>query len=326
MTWKARGRAGKATQSSLIVNPNGGLGPRVITFSQPAAQSTGNSVQWGPAPLLLTSTSAAAVHWTTDELNSGDAVGGATNWGFTWNLGTRFSTTTPWVRDGVYTVQAQAFDSRGVPGEARLVTVHINRGAPGPVANLISGYNASRKVVELRWDRYDERDLQGYIVVRDSDGVQVCSLQDGVTCVDPAPPGSSTYTVYAADCQDLKNSVNCTRRGTGTVTPARGSATGQDPTPPDQPTGLTATVVDGKPTLSWTAPAAGPNGPIRFYRIYRDGGTALVDRYDETVTSATNYTDPNPGGTTAHRYWVSAVDQNFNESPVSDPVLSPPLP
>ena len=95
--------------------------------------------------------------------------------------------------------------------------------------------------------------------------------------------------------------------------------------PPDAPTGLTASVVDGKPTLTWTAPATVPDGPIRFYRIYRDTGTSVADRYDETVTNDPNYVDPDPGSTTAHKYWVTAIDKNFNESPVSAPVNSPPL-
>ena len=66
-----------------------------------------------------------------------------------------------------------------------------------------------------------------------------------------------------------------------------------------------------------------PDGPIRFYRIYRDTGTSVADRYDETVTSAPTYADPNPGLDDAHKYWVTAVDQNFNESPLSAPVALP---
>jgi Tfp pilus assembly protein PilV len=332
MTWKIRGRAGKATQSTLVVNPAGGLGPRIKTFSEPGAQiDTGTSVQWGGPSLLRleSNTPASAVRWTTDDLTGGDATGGPTDWGFTWDLGTRLSTTSPWVRDGTYNVQAQAFDSRGVPGEAKIVTVHVNRDVPAPVTGLISGYNAPKNVVDMRWNRYDERDLQGYVVIRQADGRQICpasgDLQDAISCTDTDPLDSSTYQVFAADCQDLKTGFNCKRHGAYAETPAWGKTTTTNPVAPDKPTGLTAAVVDGKPTLTWTAPATVPNGPIRFYRIYRDTGTNVGDRYDETVTSATTYTDPTPGNTTAHKYWVSAIDQNFNESPVSDPVLSPPV-
>jgi hypothetical protein len=76
--------------------------------------------------------------------------------------------------------------------------------------------------------------------------------------------------------------------------------------------------VDGLPVLDWPDPPAGSG--IRFYRIYRDTGTGLADRYDETITNDTTYTDPSPG-TSGHTYWVTAVDSNFNESAPSAPVI-----
>jgi type II secretory pathway pseudopilin PulG len=330
LTWNARSRPGKISQSALVVNPAGGLGPRITEFTEPNAQVTTDSVSWGAAyPLKLKSTSAATVHWAPDDgVSGGDATGGPTEWGFTWSLGTAFSSPSPWVRDGSYTLPAQAFDSRGVPGEAKLVTVHINRHAPANVTGLAGNWNSSRGVVDMRWNRYDERDLQGYRVVRVSDGQQVCpaaagQLQEGLSCTDPSPPASgSAYQVYADDCVDLRAGTCVYRDGTSNTTAVLSDPGG---TAPDEPTGLTASVVDGKPTLSWTPPATVPDGPVRFYRIYRDSGTTVADRYDETVTSSPTYVDPAPGATTAHKYWVTAVDQFFNESPVSAPVLSPPI-
>jgi prepilin-type N-terminal cleavage/methylation domain-containing protein len=328
VTWTIRGRSGKASHSTLVVNPAGGLGPRITQFDEPAAQITGDSISWGATqPLKLKSTMAAAVHWAVD-VSGGAAGGGSTEWGFDWSFGTAFSSSTPWVRDGTYTVSAQAQDSRGVPGEARIITVHVNRHQPNPVTGLIGGYNKSRDVVDMRWDRYDERDLKGYRVVRLLDGKQVCpaaagAVQDGLSCTDTSPlPLGSAYEVFAVDCLNLMAAACSHRDGLGSLTTAITPVAG---TAPDAPTGLTASVVDGKPTLSWTAPATVPDGPIRFYRIYRDTGTSVADRYDETVTSDPVYVDPNPGSTTAHKYWVTAIDQNFNESPPSAPVLSPPL-
>ena len=63
--------------------------------------------------------------------------------------------------------------------------------------------------------------------------------------------------------------------------------------------------------------------PIRLYRIYRDSGTSLTDRYDVTVDASTTWTDPKPGPATAHRYWVTAVDSSNNESNPSNAVDSP---
>jgi hypothetical protein len=133
----------------------------------------------------------------------------------------------------------------------------------------------------------------------------------------------SSYQVFAVDCLVLSASA-CSHRD-GEEAPLPLDVQIEPSTAPAAPTGLTASVIDGKPTLSWTAPATVPNGPIRFYRIYRDTGTDASDRYDETVTSDPTYVDPNPGSTTAHKYWVTAIDKNFNESPPSDPVQSPPV-
>ena len=42
-----------------------------------------------------------------------------------------------------------------------------------------------------------------------------------------------------------------------------------------------------------------------------------------TVDASTTWTDPNPGNSTAHKYWVSAVDDRSNESNPSNAVISP---
>jgi prepilin-type N-terminal cleavage/methylation domain-containing protein len=329
LTWTARGRSGKAVQTAAVVNPAGGLGPRITRFDTPGAQITANQTWGGTSTLRLTSDPASSVTWTTDDGKSGgDASGGPTDWGFTWDLGTAFSSTDPWVRDGSYNVQAQAKDSRGVPGEAKIITVHVNRHEPGQVPGFIGGWNETNKVVDLRWSRYDERDLQGYVVTRD--GVQVCPAgggsQQGLSCSTTQTDQTATYKLYAWDCADLKARLNCSRPSPTPVTVVVDKAPGQTDPAPSEPTELTATVVDGLPRLTWTAPSSVTAGPIRFYRIYRDSGTQVADRYDETITNATSYTDPNPGATTAHKYWVTAVDQNFTESAPSAPVLAPPLP
>jgi type II secretory pathway pseudopilin PulG len=325
MTWTARGRSGKYSHSTMVVNPAGGLGPRITQFDEPSAQVTGDQVSWGSTSLLkLKSTPAATVRWSVDDgVSGGDAGGGSTDWGFTWAFGAAFSTTSPWVRDGTYMIQAQAHDSRGVPGEGKIITLHINRHRPAAVSGLVAGYNDSRDVVDMRWNRYDERDLQGYRVTRLSDGKVICAATTGLSCTDTNPPPTgSVYKVEALDCQDLKASPCAIRDGddalTAPILPVGGPQ-------PDAPTNLAASIVDGKPTLTWDAPASVPNGPVRFYRIYRDSGTSVSDRYDETVTSDPTYVDPDPGSTTSHKYWVTAVDQNFNESDPSPPIVSPPV-
>ena len=328
LNWTTRGRTGSMTQSALIVNPAGGLGPRITAFDEPSGdQGPGvTSVSWG-GTLKLTSTKAAGVHWTTSNGGSqGDAGGGPTSWAFTWNLGTDkanpLTVDGTWVLDGNYTVQAQALDSRGIPGEARVITLHVNRHAPGPVSGFDGGYNERfGGVVDLHWTRYPENDVRGYRVYRD--GITpVCPASGSGyitanTCTDPNPGLlglAHVYTVKAVDCEVLSAATCTPREGVGVskaITLNTGSA-------PQAPGPITATVVDGLPKLTWSAV-----GSARFYRIYRDTGTGLADRYDETSTSSPTYTDPNPGSTTQHTYWVTAVDGSFDESAPSAPVTSP---
>jgi hypothetical protein len=129
------------------------------------------------------------------------------------------------------------------------------------------------------------------------------------------------YVVAAVDRTDLKATSSTVRSGdeTGIFLPAQS-------TQPDPPVVDTPTIVDGLPVVTWTAPSVNAGAgqrPIRLYRIYRDGGTSLGDRYDVTVDASTTWTDPKPGNTTVHKYWVTAVDDRNNESSASNQVFSP---
>jgi prepilin-type N-terminal cleavage/methylation domain-containing protein len=328
LAWKVRGRAGKMTQAVLVVNPSGGLGPRITAFDQPAGDINSDgvtSVSWGAGLKLTTTATAAGVHWTTDDgLRQGDASGGPTDWSFTWSLGSpKLSPLTvdgSWVLDGNYTVQAQAVDGRGVPGDSRVVTVHVNRHPPAAVAGFEGGFDAQRGVVDMHWNAYPERDVRGYRVYRGS--TLVCP-SDGSSyttkrvCADPTPGpvgSTQTYSLVAVDCTSLAVTMCSPREGTPTTKQITLTAGPALPAPGP----ITATVVDGLPKLDWPAVTG-----AKFYRIYRDTGTGLNDRYDETITSDPTYTDPHPGNTTQHTYWVTAVGSSFNESAASPSVTSP---
>ena len=49
----------------------------------------------------------------------------------------------------------------------------------------------------------------------------------------------------------------------------------------------------------------------------------LSARYDRTATPARTYTDPDPDAGTSHQYWITAVDDKFNESDPLGPFPSP---
>lgn len=330
LTWRARGVNSRSEQSALIVNPAGGLGPRITDFQPVNSEVTsGAATSWSPT--VLTSTPATAVTWNAnDGVSQGNATGGPAGWAFTWPLGapklTPITVDGTWVVDGTYTVAAQAKDSRGVPGEARMVNVRVNRHRPAQVPDLSGGFNARHGgVVDMHWQPYPERDLLGYRVRRRSDPTWICGPSGGdewtqTRCTDPNPgSGTRTYEIFAVDC-DVPSLTTCTAR---TGDPTELTIDLSAGAPPPAPTSLTVTWEENLPRLVWLQPPTGSN--ILFYRIYRDGGTGLADRYDETITNDTAYSDPNPRAATIHTYYVTAVDENFNESAPSSPATITPL-
>jgi hypothetical protein len=334
LSWTASGRERSLTQAALIVNPSGGLGPRIVAFPELTGQIASSSQTQVAWTGTLKTTGAASVHWTADDGGSqGDATGGSTDWTLVWDIGTYGSG--QFVHDGAYTLTAQAFDSRGVAGESRTVTVLLNRGRPFAPTYLSGGHNAtfgSGGVVDLMWAPSPERDVLGYRVYRlnllGGRDERICPAPtsaseyiETTSCTDPDPPSLSLgtrYEVVAVDRQDLAQPVSPVLEGapaTITILPA-GTA---PPAPSDVISSTDAAT--GLPRLNWTQAAATP--PILFYRIYRDPASTpptIADRYAYTASADPTWSDPDPGNATGHTYWITAVDERFHESDPVGPV------
>jgi Tfp pilus assembly protein PilV len=338
-------------QTSLVNNPSGGLGPRITKF-QPAAASVANPdvpVQFtsGTAATFPTeTTSATSVRWDSDGMpnGSGDATGGPQVWTTTWQLGPAATPQAPdavtgavpvqygtdTVLDGVYLVTAQAFDDRGVAGDSRAQTLLLNRSAPLTVTGFSAGVNELQNTVEFRWNANPERDIIGYEVYEAGPDAQpgngndtlVCSTDKPylTACTDTSPAPGEKYFVVALDRPDLATTGGSPRSSTYAWT--RSPLSGARPYPPV----LVSVLPDpdtGDPQLTWLPNPLQPV-TVGFYRIYRAPvGTAdsacctLANRYDFTPTDGTGWVDPNPG-TEAHRYWVTAVSAELNESDPSN--------
>jgi prepilin-type N-terminal cleavage/methylation domain-containing protein len=334
-------------QTTLIINPSGSLGPSVKTFcvtGLPASMSTtcpATPISVVPnasntkVSFAATTSPAAAFHWRVDDANSrGDATstpsGSATSWTFDWDLravGTFQCGMTPdWTLDGNYLVGGQAFDSNGIQGQRRALTLTINRSLPFQTCAFEGGYNAppdKSPIVDLQWKANPERDIVGYHVYRKEVGSpspdQVCDTIE-TSCFDPSPltPGTYDYYVVAVD----RDPSTGTPREGPTGTPLVRIELPAGNLPPTPPSNVQATILEDLPAIRWGASSDPDGHPIRFYRIYRDG-TAYANRYDKTGDGVTlSWTDRNPdsGG---HTYYVSAVDQYFNESAPERAVVAP---
>jgi prepilin-type N-terminal cleavage/methylation domain-containing protein len=338
-------------QTALIVNPSGGLGPRITSMTpqvvvyQPNMQpsSCGSGCTWiqggNQAGLFTvnTATPANSLNWSaSDGTSSGTISPSLPTTTFTWN----WDITN--VLDGTYTVNAQPFDDRGVPGDLKTATVYVNKGAPIAPTSFSGGWDTNTSggdVVDLSWAYNPEHDIVGYRVYRDSNGNGVYDSGDSQAC----PPGGSnpsvitvnyctdtnpignhsgnpspTYFVVATDVADATNPNSPPREGA--PAPLTLPSVGSAPTFDCSSESLTSSVQDGLPTIRWSAPAS---GNVAFYRIYRDPnpdpGTCgvtlpLSARYDFTTGAVTSYSDPNPGSSNDHVYYITAVDNHFNES------------
>jgi hypothetical protein len=135
-----------------------------------------------------------------------------------------------------------------------------------------------------------------------------CSLTIETSCFDSNPaPGTWDYYAVAVDRDPSTGSL---RDGAaGARNQIEVPAANQPPTAPPTVSVITS---GGLPEISW-GEADDPDGhQIRFYRIYRNG-TSYAHRYDKSDGLALTYTDRNPGSA-GDTYYVSAVDELFNES------------
>jgi type II secretory pathway pseudopilin PulG len=344
LTWDIGRGATSMQQTTLVNNPSGGMGPRITKFEAPPDnlnQFSGTAIS---AQFPTETTFAASVRWNSDgsPTGQGDSTGGPKVWNTTWQLGAPVdpfdptAATGPWpaqysgttVLDGTYTVTVQAFDDRGVAGDARAAVLPLNRSKPITVTGFELGRNDYQNAIEFQWEPNPERDIIGYEVLNagpdnvlgNGNDTVMCSTAsaNATSCVLESPPaGTPTYYVVANDKTDIVNTASAPRRSDFAkvvTTPATA------PAAPLPPTLLPIAIgPSGNPELDWLHLDL---GSVRFFRIYRDSCCDVDDRYDATPGNSTHWVDPDPG-TGSHTYWVTAVGPTFNESTPSSPAVAP---
>jgi hypothetical protein len=346
LVWETRRTTQSITQTSSIINPVGGLGPTVagLTITDPAINVVNDEVRINtPEPdatfRATTSSPAAQVTWSLKGALQGDATGGTVHWDFTWDF-LDDDGNILWY-DCNYSIQADAFDNQGRAGAPRALTVILNRVVPIPPGNVQGGRNGSPNRVDLQWSTNPECDVVGYRVYRSTDPT---SNGSPITCVgqtdpvytikddcidDGAPDGVPLY--YRVRAVDKDSDLN-SREGEFSDQLV---VDGVNNTP-SIPQGLSTCVggevdcvtPDGKAAPSgaivvrWL-PSVDVDGTVSFYRIYRDG-TAYTNRHDQffpdgPIIAWLEYLAPDGN---SHEYRVTAVDDDFGESGLSEPVTA----
>ena len=320
VSWTEQGRTRVSKQTGLINNPGSASGPAIrsltpVGYTAPFVVTTDvNAVTWD----VTTSSKPATIGWLLDGTRQTGAVtqNGPTGlaWRFDWNMKT--------LDDGAYVVAAEASDVYGVSGPGRQETIVLNRFVPR-APKQVTGGRTGFGTVEIEWTANSERDVVGYQVFRVGAATPVCEITTqklDTFCTDTSPPSDATleYYVRAYD-KDTSGNLRASADSTHLLVT-------KDNTAPFEVTGLTLqTLASGDTKLTWSRavpedPDAGDS--VSFFRIYRDG-TALGDRYeryfDGNGSPSVTWTDTGTGGT-PHSYWVTAVDQQYRESPFAGPV------
>jgi prepilin-type N-terminal cleavage/methylation domain-containing protein len=344
LDWQTRSTAHSITQTSAIINPVGGLGPSVVRLdmTQPTSGSDPYRIESDLVKsahfVAQTSTSAAQLTWSVSGDSQGEANGSGTSFDFDWVI--ERSNGEIAYYDCTYVIQADAFDEQGRGGTPRARTVIVNRMAPIKPADFTGGRNGNGLRVDLQWAPSPECDVLGYRVYRSTSagvlGTQITCFDQAApeytteaTCLDEsAPAGTLYYTVRGVDTA----SNGSLREGVSSDQIAVGGANAV----PSKPTSLTSCIggasgcnaPDGQPApagmivIRWDA-STDSDGTIQLYRIYRDGVT-YADRVDVFFPEGGElaWFESEPDGQT-HAYRVSAVDDDFGESELSDPVDAP---
>jgi prepilin-type N-terminal cleavage/methylation domain-containing protein len=349
LNWSTRATGASVTQTSSIINPVGGLGPSVtgLTMTFPGSTTPDPlTVETDTSPVKFkatTSSTAAEVNWSISGKAAGKAIGGPKIWTFDWDIGTVSGGVKYY--DCTYIIQADAFDTSGRSGAPLSKTVRLNRMTPVKPAGFAGGRNGNGDFVDLSWVQNPECDIVGYRIFR---GTTATSITTPVTCVgessstlaanrdaciDNAPSGDLYYQLVAVDTSTDGTVI---REGIKSdplhISPVAGNAL------PSAPTGLSSCIGgtagcnvansvpadDGVLVIRWD-PSTDSDGSIQLYRIYRDG-VAYTNRsssfYPKTGELLA-WIEPKPDST-AHTYRISAVDDKFGESALSDPLSASP--
>ena len=349
LNWNTRATGQSVTQTSSIINPVGGLGPTVtdLVMTSPISTTTTpltvesdvTNVQFK----ATTSSSAAEMNWSVSGKIQGKATGGPKTWSFDWNIGL---SSAPKFYDCTYIIQADAFDTGGRQGAPLSKTVRLNRMLPVKTTGFVGGRNGNGNYVDLSWVQNPECDVVGYRVYRGTSAATINTLVTCVgessstlgpskdSCIDDPGGGDVYYQVVALDTNTAGSVVRegPTRSDTVYVAPPAGNAL------PSKPTNLSA-CIGGQPgcnvsnntpadegvlVIRWD-PSTDSDGTIQLYRIYRDG-VAYANRYSSFYPKAGEllaWIEPKPDAS-AHAYRISAVDDKFGESALSDPLSASP--
>jgi prepilin-type N-terminal cleavage/methylation domain-containing protein len=326
LDWTRAGVSRQLQQTGIVSNENSAAGPDLAFVNQ---EPPGTLITSDVSQVrfdVQTSSPAATIRYSVDGVVKATDTPSGTSSTFNWQIKGGSAGRLP---DGTYVISAVAFDDQGRSGPTRSRTIRLNRDLPDPPADARGGWNALRSAAEIEWNRVNVPDILGYRVYRQVGsgapqlvpGCDFLNQPDRTSCVDLSPPNAALIEYFVVGLDDDPN-TGAAREGTPSARVPAAPNTNQ----PNAPTVLNAAASGPDVVLSWNVPAAVsppyPGSTVAFYRIYRDG-TAIGNRQGiRAPGSVTTFLDGGAAGE-SHRYWVTAVDDNYSESTPIGPVQGP---
>ena len=264
----------------------------INTLNQPPIAVISASPTSGPAPLTV----------SFDGSTSTDTDGAIST--YSWNfgdnsIGSGMTASHTYTSAGQYTATLTVTDDKGSTGSSSVVVSVINQ---PPTAQITATPTSGNAPLMVKFDGTASKDNDGTIVAYSWDFGDGTHASGAIVSHTYTAPGSYTPMLTVTD-----------NLGATSSTTAIISVTA-DPNALNAPTGLTATVSNGKVTLKWTDNSINESG------FYIERGVKVKNKYvyvrlATASANATSYTDTPPPGNTYY-YRVQAYISTIG--PTSD--------
>lgn len=354
ISWTKSGRALSVTQTALIANPSGVLGPSADFQGTPPTPAVCAGIY---TYNVVTPSNATQVKWSVNDPAGSSGTATETTpspnpnpaqktWRIDWNLGAVYNAAANRASnqdgDATYTITAVGYaplpaGGGNIGGNPNFQTQPINCSPPNPPTNLEGGYNwrrcatsvgvpryptncnAGERIIDFQWQPSPDADVMGYRVYRVVGAPDYAggTADDILVCpsVAGSTPLSDPATILGAN-QYLE----------------RGIATCKQDDPPSTGTVITAAVYANLPNASASLTAVAdsadyyvqavdadpsdPNATLPRISLVNHSNTLSVTEQELNMAPVLTGVSAVSAGNNPCIHWANATDVDFRNAPI----------